>query len=432
MGENFELKTVMKKIITSAGIVALGAVGLQAAYAPGLTAVERSKPWSVSAALRGFYDDNYATLPSSSPNKAGSWGLDFSPSLSLNFPFEQTLASLKYTYDLRYYADRSNSADHSHVVNAKLDHAFTEDYKLDLSDTFVIAQEAQLLNPANAPIPTLMRMNGNNMRNTAALNFHGQFTRQLGFLVGYSNSLYDYDDPNYKAVLNRMEHLATFNLRWQALPQTVAILGYQFGIVEQDQDDNVKIPFGGVLGTLPAKVRDRQSHYVYIGADQSFNPQLNGMFRVGAEFTDYPNVSDYASASTYFRESNVTPYADANITWTYLPGSYAQLGVKHSIAQTDIYAQDQEATTVYGSINHSFTPKFMASLIGQYQNSSLEKYLGGPSMGENYYVVGLNLTYKINEFLSAETGYNFDKVDSDVPNRGFDRSRVYFGFRAAY
>jgi hypothetical protein len=62
---------------------------LQAAYAPGLTAVERSKPWSVSAALRGFYDDNYATAPSG-PLRKGSWGMDFSPSLSLNFPFEQT------------------------------------------------------------------------------------------------------------------------------------------------------------------------------------------------------------------------------------------------------------------------------------------------------------------------------------------------------
>jgi hypothetical protein len=426
----------MKKIITSAGIVALGAVGLQAAYAPGLTAVERSKPWSVSAALRGFYDDNYATLPSTrtdgGPTKAGSWGFDFSPSLSLNFPFEQTLASLSYTYDLRYYADRDNSADHSHKVVAKLDHAFTEDYKLDLSDTFVIAQEAELLNPDNAAKPTLMRLNGNNIRNTAAINFHGQFTRQLGFLLGYGNSLYDYDDPNYRALLNRMEHMVTFNLRWQALPQTVAILGYQYGIVEQDQDENVRIPFGGVLGTLPAKVRDRQSHYVYIGADQTFNPQLNGMFRVGAEFTDYPNVGNYPSASTYFRESNVTPYADANITWTYLPGSYAQLGIKHSIAQTDIYAQDQEATAIYGSINHSFTPKFMASLIGQYQNSSLEKYLGGASVKEDYYVVGLNLAYKINEFLSAEAGYNFDQVDSDVANRGFTRNRVYLGFRAAY
>ena len=52
----------MKKFLTSAGFIALGVSGLQAAYAPDLTPMEASKPWSVSAALRGFYDDNYTTL----------------------------------------------------------------------------------------------------------------------------------------------------------------------------------------------------------------------------------------------------------------------------------------------------------------------------------------------------------------------------------
>ena len=48
----------MKKIIASAGLVAVSAAGLQAA-APGLSPMEAAKPWSISATLRGFYDDNY-------------------------------------------------------------------------------------------------------------------------------------------------------------------------------------------------------------------------------------------------------------------------------------------------------------------------------------------------------------------------------------
>jgi hypothetical protein len=304
---------------------------------------------------------------------------------------------------------------------------------LDLSDTFVIAQEAQLLNPANAPFTGLMRANGNNMRNTAAINLHGKFTRQLGFLLGYSNSIYDYDDPIYKSLLNRMEHMATFNLRWQALPQTVAVLGYQFGVVNQDDDRRIDVSaITGVAGqTVNASVRDRRSHYMYAGIDQTFNPQLTGMFRVGAEFTEYPNVEKYG-ASNYFREDNVTPYADASLSWTYRPGSYAQLGIKHTIAQTDLLAQDQEATVFYGAINHSFTPKLSAGVIGQYQNASLERYFGNGSVDDNYYVLGLSAAYKINEFLTAEAGYNFDRADSDVVNRSFSRNRVFFGFRAAY
>jgi len=51
--------TNMNKLIVSASLVTLGATGLQAAYAPGLSPMETSKPWSVAATVRGFYDDNY-------------------------------------------------------------------------------------------------------------------------------------------------------------------------------------------------------------------------------------------------------------------------------------------------------------------------------------------------------------------------------------
>jgi hypothetical protein len=48
----------MKKIMVSAGLVTVSAMGLQAVDAPGLTRMETTKWWTVSAALRGFYDGN--------------------------------------------------------------------------------------------------------------------------------------------------------------------------------------------------------------------------------------------------------------------------------------------------------------------------------------------------------------------------------------
>ena len=65
----------MKKLIASAGLVALGTAGLHAAYAPGLTEQQTSKPWTVSASLRGFYDDNITTA-SISTNRQESFGFD--------------------------------------------------------------------------------------------------------------------------------------------------------------------------------------------------------------------------------------------------------------------------------------------------------------------------------------------------------------------
>jgi hypothetical protein len=71
------------------------------------------------------------------------------------------------------------------------------------------------------------------------------------------------------------------------------------------------------------------------------------------------------------------------------------------------------------------------SLTGQFQNSSFN---GGTfnSQSERYFLVGLNVEYRFNPHFSADAGYNYDKLDSDVGGRSFDRNRVYVGVKARY
>jgi len=131
----------MKKLIASAGLVTLGAVGSQGAYAPGLTPMETAKPWSVSATLRGFYDDNYNNAPSHPTNPLipaaqSSPGIEVTPSIKLNFPMEQTYFGAGYVYSLKYYADRkSTSIDHYHELTLKADHRFSNRYKVAFVDS---------------------------------------------------------------------------------------------------------------------------------------------------------------------------------------------------------------------------------------------------------------------------------------------------------
>ena len=49
-----------------------------------------------------------------------------------------------------------------------------------------------------------------------------------------------------------------------------------------------------------------------------------------------------------------------------------------------------------------------------------------------FYVVGVNLEYRFNRNFLANIGYNWDKLDSDIPDRTFDRNRVYIGVTASY
>src|SRR5476649_1639625 len=93
----------MKKIIVSMGLAAVGTASLQADYSP--DAGDTSKIWSVSASLRSFYDDNYATVP---VNKKGSFGFQVSPQFELNAPLRQTELGIRYIYGLSYYQEREN------------------------------------------------------------------------------------------------------------------------------------------------------------------------------------------------------------------------------------------------------------------------------------------------------------------------------------
>jgi len=442
----------MKKLITSAGLAVLGAASLNAqqiyAPAPGLTTTQLSKPWSVSAAIRGFYDDNYALTPKSGIidpvtgekiKPRDSFGFEVTPSAGLNWAMEQTYIGLGYVYSLKWFEDRpEHKIDQSHQANIKLNHAFTDRYKLDLADSFVVTREPDLVAPSNAPNATI-RTRQDVLRNYGNIMFTAGLTDQMGLSLGYANTLYDYRDngaDSLSALLDRMVHLGTVNLRWTVAPSTVLLVGYQFGVNDFTGNTDTLIPNPHPTAAHPTLISDERnnfSHYAYVGADHSFNPQLDGSIRVGAQFTEYNNLPGK-------NEDNVSPYADANLTYKMTTDSSAQLGVRHSRIATDAAALDQENTTVYGSLNYKLLPALTGSLLGQYQYNSFEN--GQPTAvgssitfkdkSENFWLVGVNLTYEINRFLAAEAGYNYDRLDSDLGFRSFTRNRVYVGLRASY
>jgi hypothetical protein len=250
--------------------------------------------------------------------------------------------------------------------------------------------------------------------------------------LAYVNTFYDYDqegdgidsDNNVVAsrsgLLDRMEHLASIDLRWQAMPDTDAILGYAFGVIDFNGDEFIE--GNTLLGPL-TRSDDRSSrfHRIYVGIDHRFNAQLSASARVGGQYTDYYNRGD----------DNVSPYADANVIYRYNRGNTIQVGITHSRNATDVTSLDQETTVLYGSINHKITPNLVGSLLVQGQHSTFE---GGANDGdgENFLISGLNLTYHINPHFLAEAGYNFDRLDSDLGGRSYSRNRVYLGVRATY
>lgn len=432
----------MKKFIVSMGLVAAGAASVQMVHADG-GGVD-SKVWSVSASLRGFYDDNYATAP----NKKGSYGFEVSPDLSFSAPLGQSEIGLRYIYGLYYYQERDslgqNAFDQTHQVDLWLDHAFNERWHGKVADTLAVGQEPALLSAG-----TPYRVNGNNIANTGTVTLNTDWTRELSTVAIYNVGFYDFDQsggsasaPSLAGELNRIDNSIELDLQWHMDTKTTFLLGYTFDQVNYTADEQI-----GSSAILFAKTgnpyymsdsRDNRSHFVYVGAEHNLLENLELKGKVGLQYNDTYN--DPLSSPSY------SPYANFSASYTYLPGSYAEIGVTHALNATDVVGvnttsgsaklgtitQNQETTTVYGSVNHHITADLLGTVTGQWQNSSFN---GGAFNNdtEDFYSVGVSLTYNINRHFSCDAGYSYDDLqDSSISGRGFTRNRVYIGVTASY
>jgi hypothetical protein len=421
----------MKSFVISAGLVAVGTASLQSVLADPSIPAPSPKIWSVSATLRGFYDSNYAT----SPTAKGSYGIELTPSVSLNDSFQQTDVGVRYTYGLYWYNARQvmsqNAFDQTHQVDLWLDHAFNERWKVTTSDTFVSGQQPSLLTGAGTPF----RVEGNNIDNHFNTTLGTQWTRELGTSLHYENDYYDFQNSGLATLLNREDQAAGLDLQWTFDPQTMAFVGYTFEWVDYLGSGPLgtlpPIPPSTVGTTVGSDYRNYYNHQVYVGLQHQITANLSAQVKAGAQYVDNYN-------ETIGDKESWSPYGTVSLTYTYLPGSYVQVGASQTdqstyaagVASNGTITQYQEVSTLYGSINHHFTQKLIGSATGQFYYA---EYHGGLAYSPDAdYSAGLNLTYLFNQYLSGDIGYNYDHLRSGVPGAGYEENRWYIGVTATY
>jgi hypothetical protein len=442
----------MKRIVASVGLVALGAVGVQA-QSP--IAAPAAKWWSVSATVRGFYDDNVNTLPNPTRNDR-VWGYEASPKVGVSFGNEQTTFIAGYAYSFMYYDHKplgnTEKFDQNHTFNAALNHAFNERYSIHVRDAFVIGQEPDALRAGNA-FSTPFRVSGNNIVNSGGITFNAELTPLFGIEVGYDNAWYDYRDsftaagfvPGITATknvgltgaisasrsgaLDRIVQTPHIEGRWHVMPETVMRLGYEYGQVDYTANEPIQ-------GTFPApfvrsQIRDNRSHTAYVGVDHSFRPDLIGSIQAGATYYDYYNLNN----------TSFGPSARASLTYTYAPESTLQIGFQEGRTTTDLtsdpssgqFIKDTETSVAFASLYHRIVPRLYGSLKGTFQNATFN---GGGSgidgKSDRFFEFGADLEYKFSANFSAHAGYDYDKLESDIRGRHYDRNKVYVGATAGF
>ena len=428
----------MKKIVASVGLIAL-ASGMNAVQGQDITATPY-KPWKVSASLRGFYDDNINTVPNG-PDKISSWGFQVDPGLNLNWQNEQTRLSAGYVYTFRYYdkkpINNSVNYDQDHSFNAALAHAFSERYQIAVNDSFVIGQEPDFLRASSGQaFSDFQRVSGNNIRNYGDITFDAVMTRIFSLELGYNNQYFDYADsggnattPSTAGLLNRIDQSARLDTRWQVAPQTIGVIGYTFEQVSYIGNEPIGLQGDGT--ELFSQDRNSYQNKIYAGADHNFTPDFSGSLRAGGNVTDYYNNPGGSASET-------TPFVTASLKYVYTVESSVEGGFSYDRTPIDIvspssdsFVRDADAIVVYAHLTHRIVPDLTGSLIAQFQDTIFN---GGSVDGETerYFMLGLDLEYRFNAYLAANLGYNYDKVNSDINGRSYDRNRVYFGLKASY
>jgi len=450
----------MKKIVASVGLVALGASTLNAAYTQGLTELETQKPWSVGLTLRGFYDDN---IEASHNGKIESFGYEVNPWAGIHWVGDQTLIGATYSYSGKYYDETRSDTDehwsHAHNFDAMLQHAFNPRFNFQVRDSFVIGQEPDVLRAGDS-FPTVQRISGDNIRNFATIAFNAQITPVFGLHAGYDNALWNYDQSgidvprdsfgqtlpglqpifsSYSGTLDRMEQSGYIDARWQLGPETVGLIGYRYRHVEYTGDEFINgAAFVAAPGATPvpvaglkSDVRNYDSHYGYLGVEHRFRPDLFGSLKAGVRYTD--NYNDPNGAT------DTGPYVQADLNYEQSADTTFSAGFSQDFNTTDIvggagdFVRGVNNSVAYLSFRHRLAPSLYLTGQGTFQYSIFQG--GGATydgQADMFFLAGVNLEYWFSKHFSGSLGYNYDNLSSDIPNRDFDRNRVYIGVSATY
>jgi hypothetical protein len=437
----------MNKIIAATGLVALSAAGMQAQYAPGLSAQDSSKSWGLTGGFQGFYDSNSTTSPDSS--RVESWGIGFDVGASYSLPLDATYFGIDVTYGLKWYEARTDgNTDQSVIMNLRLDHAFSERYDVKVKDSFVYSNQPTVLDAGGAiTAPTTLRTDSDSFRNRANIDFGMQMSPKWGLGVGLENTFYQYMqgagdvanslvNPSRAQLLDRSESLVPVDVRYTVDPKLTALVGLQYGRTDYLSNDPYLTPYSTSLTDYwSPDWRNSSSVYGYLGAEYSVTSQLNTALKAGAQWTQYDKLNDYGSG---LDDDQLTPYVDLSVSYLYNPGSFVTGGYTYGLTATDVQVLDNRSSVFYVALTHKITARVDANLLYQFQystyNSNDNSANPGSNLGsyESFNMFGIDFSYKISEFLSAQVGYKYDDLHSDTQGRPYNRHIGFVGLRARY
>ena len=247
--------------------------------------------------------------------------------------------------------------------------------------------------------------------NHVQLNY--QFTPRISVVSSGDAVAFAYADSFYATIEDRIELYADEQFVYLLQPSLSAVAEYRFGYIDYFSINS-----------------DSISNYVLGGVNYTINPRLSGQLRGGVEFRDYVDGSEF----------DISPDFNATLSYTISARSQAALVLSYGIEEGDLSTAISNARTfrIGLDFNQTLTQRLSAYISFYYTHANYHSQGAAGfttaiadenDFDEDTYDVSVGFRYSFNRVISAEAGYTYSDVVSQIPERAYDVNRYFAGVR---
>lgn len=394
--------------------MAAATVALSLAALAGAQAADETRTFQLKNRLRVEYDDN---VYERNKDTQDSFKIIEEAEFVANLNFQQTYIGLRYRPTFVWWSDRDpDDTDLHHDFDFIFAHNFSPRLTLNVKETLRVAEE-----PKEIDRGAKVRENDDYIYNVVDGSLNYRVSPQTRLDLGGRYTLLRFDREEVSDTDDYDIYAGGLTLRQDVNASTVALGEYRYETIEYEDSR-----------------RDSESHYVGVGAERIFSPNLLGNIRGGAQFKTFDNESF---------DDETSPYVDGSFTYLPSPRTRLTAGVGYSLFEADVTTfANQERFVSYISAAHDLTARVSLYAAASYQLSQYQADQSTAPKGtvldegrdgeksvvddgdENVVQFSLSASYKINRRNWLEAGWQYLNLDSDL-REDFDRNRLSLGWR---
>ncbi len=384
-------------------------LGCTTAAAQGLLAVQRSadfsqpQPVTWSVGVNGGYDSlNYKASNEFFPDIESYF---VQSGVGVTYTDVDRRTPWSFSLDggiLHYLDDAPRNDDTFYSARAAFNIAHEISQRLKISNNLYAAYEVE---PNTAMGASTTLWNGQYFYGYENFNISYAWSRRITTTTSYTIDGINYDDEFVSLSEDRLSHLIAQQLSYSLRPRTQLVGEYRYRIVNYQNRSDV----------------DYHSHYILAGIDHAWSQRLSTSLRGGVEMFNSDRSDQTAPYGEFALDYSVD--RQTSVRW------FSALGFDG----TELQSYDSRYSFRTG-INAWHQVDRRLGLNGglSYVYSDFDGGDISPSVTENSILVSAGLSYLLWSNVSLNANYSYTILNSDDPNREFDRNRVALGMSASF